>query len=316
MGRSTLLQNLISWFSWAGIPFSAIDADSEHKTLSEWYPEETTFYPYHVEDDLLPLLNEAGSAPVEIIDFPAQATESILAAMTRFGAAKIFAEKGIRPTICIFASGEKAALYSAAQIHSQLRDEADYLIITNPARIDKEYQNIFFGSKLARELQGCPQLEIPRITGNTLKALSELNKTRKETLTFRNAEPLLKHGNRNELEYLRAQKLWAGTVVVHPNAKTGPHHHGELETVIYIVRGRARFRWGEQLELVDEAGPGDFVYVPPFAPHQELNARKDQPVEAVIVRSGQEPVVVNLDIPSPEDENDELGSDPFHSNAS
>jgi uncharacterized RmlC-like cupin family protein len=113
-----------------------------------------------------------------------------------------------------------------------------------------------------------------------------------------------------------AQKLWAGTVVVHPNAKTGPHHHGELETVIYIVRGRARFRWGEHLEFVDEAGPGDFVYVPPFAPHQELNARKDQPVEAVIVRSGQEPVVVNLDIPSPEDETDALGSDPFHSNAS
>ena len=113
-----------------------------------------------------------------------------------------------------------------------------------------------------------------------------------------------------------AQKLWAGTVVVHPNAKTGPHHHGELETVIYIVRGRARFRWGEHLEFVDEAGPGDFVYVPPFAPHQELNARKDQPVEAVIVRSGQEPVVVNLDIPSPEDEADALGSDPFHASAS
>src|ERR1700687_5472115 len=111
-----------------------------------------------------------------------------------------------------------------------------------------------------------------------------------------------------------ASKLWAGTVVVEPNAKTGAHHHGDLETVIYIVRGRARFRWGEQLEFVDEAGPGDFVYVPPFAPHQELNARKDQPVEAVIVRSGQEPVVVNLDIPSPEDETDAMGSDPFHSN--
>jgi uncharacterized RmlC-like cupin family protein len=55
---------------------------------------------------------------------------------------------------------------------------------------------------------------------------------------------------------------------------------------------------------------------PPFAPHQELNARKDQPVEAVIVRSGQEPVVVNLDMVSPEDEIDELGRDPFHSNAS
>jgi uncharacterized RmlC-like cupin family protein len=29
-----------------------------------------------------------------------------------------------------------------------------------------------------------------------------------------------------------ASKLWAGTFTVEPNAKTGPHHHGELETVI------------------------------------------------------------------------------------
>ena len=110
-----------------------------------------------------------------------------------------------------------------------------------------------------------------------------------------------------------AQKLWAGTVMVQPDAKTGPHHHGELETVIYIVRGRARFRWGNRLQFVDEAGPGDFVYVPPYVPHQELNARKDQPVEAVIVRSGQEPIVVNLDIPSPEDAPNSPEDDPFHS---
>lgn len=97
-----------------------------------------------------------------------------------------------------------------------------------------------------------------------------------------------------------AQKLWAGTVVVQPDAKTGAHHHGDLETVLYIVKGRARFRWGEKLEYVDEAGPGDFIYVPPYVPHQEINARPDQPVEAVVVRSGQDPIVVNLDIASPE----------------
>src|ERR1700751_3530068 len=97
-----------------------------------------------------------------------------------------------------------------------------------------------------------------------------------------------------------ANKLWAGTVVVQPNVKTAAHHHGELETVLYIVKGRARFRWGERLEFVDEAGPGDFIYVPPFVPHQEINARPDEPVEAVVVRSGQEPIVVNLDIASPE----------------
>ena len=41
-----------------------------------------------------------------------------------------------------------------------------------------------------------------------------------------------------------AQKLWAGTVKIFANAKTGAHHHGALESVIYVVRGRARMRWG------------------------------------------------------------------------
>jgi uncharacterized RmlC-like cupin family protein len=100
-----------------------------------------------------------------------------------------------------------------------------------------------------------------------------------------------------------ARKLWAGTVVVEPNARTGAHHHGELETVLFIVRGRARFRWGENLEFMAEAGPGDFIFVPPFVPHQEINALSDRAVEAVVVRSGQEPIVVTLDIASPENGN-------------
>ncbi len=110
-----------------------------------------------------------------------------------------------------------------------------------------------------------------------------------------------------------AEKLWAGTVVVAPAARTGAHHHGELETVLYIVRGRARFRWGERLEHAAEAGPGDFIYVPPYVPHQEMNARPDEPVEAVVVRSGQEPIVVNLDIESPEPASPDATPGPFHS---
>ena len=94
-----------------------------------------------------------------------------------------------------------------------------------------------------------------------------------------------------------AEKLWAGTVSISPHAKTGAHHHGELESVIYVVSGRARMRWGERLEYVAEAGPGDFIFIPPFVPHQEINAGGDAPLECVLVRSGQEPVVVNLDIP-------------------
>lgn len=46
-----------------------------------------------------------------------------------------------------------------------------------------------------------------------------------------------------------AQKLWAGTVNIHANAKTGAHHHGHLESVIYVLKGKARMRWGEKLEF-------------------------------------------------------------------
>jgi uncharacterized RmlC-like cupin family protein len=97
-----------------------------------------------------------------------------------------------------------------------------------------------------------------------------------------------------------ANKLWAGTVTIHPNAKTGPHHHGKLESVIYVISGRARMRWGERLEFVAEAGAGDFIYVPPFVPHQEINASQDDPLACVVVRNDQEPIVINLDIPPAE----------------
>jgi uncharacterized RmlC-like cupin family protein len=109
-----------------------------------------------------------------------------------------------------------------------------------------------------------------------------------------------------------ASKLWAGTVVVQPDAKTGPHHHGELETVLYVVRGRARMRWGDHLEFSDEAGPGDFIFVPPFVPHQEINASISEPCECVVVRSGQEPVVVNLEMETPEPATAARSDVPFH----
>ena len=93
-----------------------------------------------------------------------------------------------------------------------------------------------------------------------------------------------------------AETIWAGTVTIHPGAKTGAHHHGELESVIYVLSGRARMRWGEALEFTCEAGPGDFIYVPPYVPHQEINASAGEALECVLMRSGQDPVVVNLDI--------------------
>ena len=109
-----------------------------------------------------------------------------------------------------------------------------------------------------------------------------------------------------------AQKLWAGTVHIHPDAKTGAHHHGALESVIYVVRGRARMRWGEALEFTAEAAPGDFIFIPPYVPHQEINASPSEVLECVLVRSDNEAVVVNLDIAAAEAPQTVHWGDPIH----
>ncbi len=94
-----------------------------------------------------------------------------------------------------------------------------------------------------------------------------------------------------------ARKLWVGHVTMAPGMKSGAHHHGPVESAIYIISGRARFRFGPKLEHTADAGPGDFVFVPPEVIHQELNMDGNAPVEMIVGRNGQENVVVNVEIP-------------------
>src|SRR5690349_20437341 len=75
--------------------------------------------------------------------------------------------------------------------------------------------------------------------------------------------------------------LWAGLVSVEPSTKTVAPHNSEQEPVIFVVSGRARYRWGNELEYVVDADPGDFIYIPPYVPHQEINATTDTVAEVV-----------------------------------
>ena len=109
-----------------------------------------------------------------------------------------------------------------------------------------------------------------------------------------------------------AQKLWAGTVTIKPDAKTGAHHHGHLESIIYVVKGKARMRWGEHLQFTAEANPGDFIFIPPYVPHQEINASRDEVLECVLVRSDGQAVAINLDIEPVEKPETVLWIDPVH----
>jgi uncharacterized RmlC-like cupin family protein len=88
--------------------------------------------------------------------------------------------------------------------------------------------------------------------------------------------------------------LWAGIFVVEPSAKTGIHHHGEQDTVVYVLAGEATVRWGSFGEHSATVRAGDFLNVPSWLPHQELNPSEEHPFRWVVVRSTPEPIVVNL----------------------
>jgi uncharacterized RmlC-like cupin family protein len=91
-----------------------------------------------------------------------------------------------------------------------------------------------------------------------------------------------------------ATGLWAGIFTVEPGARTGIHHHGKQETVAYVLKGQCRVRWGERGEFDATAGAGDFIHVPSWVPHMEINGSDSVPLLWIVVRSTPAPIVVNL----------------------
>jgi uncharacterized RmlC-like cupin family protein len=88
--------------------------------------------------------------------------------------------------------------------------------------------------------------------------------------------------------------MWGGLFLVEPGARTGIHHHGEQNTIAYILSGTSYIRWGDRGEYNATARAGDFLFVPAWLPHQEINPSNAIPFRWVVVRSTAEPIVVNL----------------------
>src|SRR4051812_50154116 len=82
-----------------------------------------------------------------------------------------------------------------------------------------------------------------------------------------------------------SRKLWMGKAIVAPGMISGDHHHGEAETGIYVVSGHPVFVFLENdEERRIAAGPGDYVYVPPYVPHPEENPSPDEETIVVLAR--------------------------------
>jgi uncharacterized RmlC-like cupin family protein len=93
-----------------------------------------------------------------------------------------------------------------------------------------------------------------------------------------------------------ASGVWMGEVVTEPGFQSGAHHHGDLESAIYVVSGVIRFRWGPRLEHAAEGAAGDFIFVPAQTVHTEANMSDSDPLVLIVARGGQENVVVNVDV--------------------
>jgi uncharacterized RmlC-like cupin family protein len=88
--------------------------------------------------------------------------------------------------------------------------------------------------------------------------------------------------------------LWGGLFVVKPGARTGIHHHGAQQTIAYVLQGVCEIRWGARGEYAATAKAGDFIHVPAYLPHMEINPSRSEPFHWVVVRSTATPIVVNL----------------------
>jgi len=92
--------------------------------------------------------------------------------------------------------------------------------------------------------------------------------------------------------------LWSGFVRTEPGVASGWHHHGDHDTSVYVIEGTVRIEFGPGGARALDAGPGDFVHIPKYLVHREVNAGPAASQE-VITRSGTGPLTINVDGPAP-----------------
>lgn len=93
-----------------------------------------------------------------------------------------------------------------------------------------------------------------------------------------------------------SRALYSSVVSTAPGDRTRIHHHGDCETSIYILSGRASYTFGETgVEHAFDAQEGDFVYIPAGEIHVEANDSDTEPLVVVLTRNCPDSHVVYLD---------------------
>lgn len=91
---------------------------------------------------------------------------------------------------------------------------------------------------------------------------------------------------------------WSGYATIDPGVVSGWHHHGDYESVAYVLTGAVRFEWGPNGSRSVEAKAGDFLVIPDQMVHREGNPG-DERAHLVVVRIGSGQPVFNVEAPDP-----------------
>jgi hypothetical protein len=202
VGKSTTMEGILTWATFAGIPAAVVDCDAEHRTLSKRFPEATFVDATRSKDEFLQLIAGLPDTPVAVADFPAQATEFLLSAMESLRVLDALDARETRMTVLMFAADDPTAAESLAKTYRVLGDRADYLLVKNPARFRS---HAFDESALAEAFKRkrVPVLELPTITNTTLQEIAVACAEKKKHLTYAEAIKTfsIPYICRNEIEY-------------------------------------------------------------------------------------------------------------------
>jgi uncharacterized RmlC-like cupin family protein len=86
-------------------------------------------------------------------------------------------------------------------------------------------------------------------------------------------------------EECRSEAALDDVATIPPGGIAAAHIHVGFEVMLYILEGRVRHEYGDDLEQVVENTAGDFIFIEPGVPHEVFNVSSTDPVVAVVARS-------------------------------
>lgn len=202
VGKSTACEAIVSWAHWAGVDHVPLDADDEHRTLSQRFPQTQLMAEVTREPSAFKELIQAVAevpAPLVVADFPAQATAFLLEQIEALRALDVLDEARVRMTVMLFPADDDSAQRSLAAVVRQLGNRVDYLLVRSPARYRTEQ---FDQSKAAERLAslGAEELYFPALTRSTLDDVAVASRAAGRMLPWAEAMAGLPTASRFELE--------------------------------------------------------------------------------------------------------------------